>query len=251
MKAEIVKFKLRYLQDLRRGCCKGNTARGIAVIIMFAARNLLFTGRYMPSAIRSLNVPAARVLSQLRGGPKTVDELAQSLHITPNAVRMQLRKLQGLNMVTRSGSRPSASKPSSLYSITLEGQIQFSTLYLPVLTQFLVIAEQRCAGSQLETLMRETGVSLASRYKKPAGRPLDRIRAAGRLLTSFGGVITVKRRGGAVMIRSGGCPLAALTADHDEACKLLESFLNEFLDLPVQYCCTRGEEPRCCFEVSA
>jgi len=84
------------------------------------------------------------VLAQLRHRPMTVEELAKLLGLTSNAIRNQLTKLLAANMVNRSGSRPSASKPSTLYSITLEGQIQFSTLYLPVLTEFLGVAEGQC-----------------------------------------------------------------------------------------------------------
>jgi predicted ArsR family transcriptional regulator len=63
----------------------------------------------------------------------TVEELAKVMHITPNAVRNQLHKLLDANLVIRSGTRPGASKPSGVYSTTVEGQAQFSTIYLKVL----------------------------------------------------------------------------------------------------------------------
>ena len=87
------------------------------------------------------NSPARKVLAELRHGPRTVEQISTSLRLTPNAVRNQLRKLQEAELAVRSGARPGTSKPSALYAITLEGQIQFSTLYLPVLTHFLRVAE--------------------------------------------------------------------------------------------------------------
>jgi len=51
----------------------------------------------------------------------TVEELANQMHLTLNAVRNQLSKLQESNLVVRSGTRPGVSKPSAVYSITLEG----------------------------------------------------------------------------------------------------------------------------------
>ena len=95
----------------------------------------------MTTSLTRLSEPARRVLSQLRHRRMTVEELAKALRLTANAVRNQLRKLEAAHLVVRSGSRPGVSKPSSLYSITLEGQVQFSTLYLPVLTEFLEVAE--------------------------------------------------------------------------------------------------------------
>ena len=201
-------------------------------------------------AIR-VNAAAGKVLSELRHGPRTVEELAKGLRLTGNAVRNQLRKLRAENLITPMGTRPGISKPSTLYAITLEGQIQFSTLYLPVLTQFLRVAEGKCAGTQLKSFMTETGRSLAKRYPKPTGPARDRAHAAARLLKSFGGIAEVRTRDGTLVIRSVSCPLAALTSEHPAACNVLEGFLGAYLGAPVKSCCSLKEEPQCCYEVSS
>jgi predicted ArsR family transcriptional regulator len=193
--------------------------------------------------------PAGKVLAQLRDGPKTVDELATALRITPNAVRNQLRKLQDWKLAARSGSRPTASKPSAVYSITLDGEIQFSTIYLPVLSQFLRVAEGRCSGRQLDTWMRETGRTLGRRFPHPEGNKRERIEAATQLLRSFGGLPEVRRVDGHMVIQSKACPLAALTSEHPAACKILESLLAEYLEMSVRSCCVTGSDPSCCFNV--
>ena len=195
------------------------------------------------------NGPARKVLAELRHGPRTVEQISTSLRLTPNAVRNQLRKLQDAELAVRSGARPGASKPSALYSITLEGQIQFSTLYLPVLTHFLRVAEGKCSGTQLESFMTETGKSLAARYSKPTGSVKDKTHAAARLLKTFGGIAEVHARNGSITIRSLGCPLSALTAENPAGCKVLGGFLEQYLSTPVRICCNREAEPRCCFEI--
>jgi predicted ArsR family transcriptional regulator len=197
-----------------------------------------------------LSEPARSVLSQLRHRAMTVEELGRALHLTPNAVRNQLRKLQDANFVVRSGSRPGVSKPSALYSITLEGQVQFSTLYLPVLTEFLEVAEGQCSGKQLRTFMSDTGKSLAKRYPKPTGTLKDRVNAAARLLKGFGGIIEVQGQNGSTVLRSSGCPLAALTSENAAACRVIEGLLAEYLSTSVTTCCDLAAEPRCCFEVA-
>ncbi len=196
-----------------------------------------------------LTTAAGKVLSRLRHGAMTVEELAKALNLTSNAVRTQMRKLQEANFVIASGKRAGASKPSTLYAITLEGQIQFSTLYLPVLTQFLVLAEGRCSGTQLSNWMHETGKSLASPYPKPSGTLRRRVHAAAKLLRSFGGVAEVAARDGALVIRSRACPIAALTSENGAACRVLEGFLEERIAASVSVCCDREDEPQCCFEV--
>lgn len=196
-----------------------------------------------------VNTPAGKILSQLRHGPRTVEELATALRISGNAVRNQLRKLQAENLIARTGARPGTSKPSTLYAITLEGHIQFSTLYLPVLMQFLRVAEGKCSGTQLESFMTETGKTLADNYAKPAGTLRYRAHAAARLLTSFGGVSEVRNRNGSLVIRSLSCPLAALTSENPAACKVLEGLLGAYIGTQVDSCCSLTEDPRCCFEV--
>jgi len=196
-----------------------------------------------------LNSSAGKVLTRLRHGVMTVQELAKALRITDNAVRNQLRKLEQAKLATRSGARPGTSKPSTLYAITPEGQIQFSNIYLPVLTQFLRVAEGQCAGKQLGSFMTDTGKSLAKRYPRPAGRIENRVLAAARLLRGFGGLTDVRGKDGILVIRSKPCPLAALTSEHAAACKILESLLAQYVSASVKSCCSREEEPRCCFEV--
>jgi len=196
------------------------------------------------------NSPARKVLAELRHGPRTVEQIATSLRLTPNAVRNQLRKLQDAGLAVRSGARPGTSKPSALYAIALEGQIQFSTRYLPVLSQFLRVAEGQCSGTQLSTFMTETGKALASRYPKPSGGVRDKVHSAARLLKTFGGITEVRTRNGSMTIRSLGCPLSALTTENPAACRVLEGFLEEYLSMPVSICCNREEEPKCCFELT-
>ena len=202
-------------------------------------------------AYSHLDPAALTVLRQLRTSHNTVDGLAGLLALTPNAVRNQLKKLEQLGFVRREGKRQSASKPSVLYAITLDGQVQFSRLYLPVLTQFLIIAEKRCRGDKLSRMMGETGAMLASRYDKPEGSLQHRVESAAKLLRSFGGLAEVKRTNGSFQIRSASCPLSAITTDQPEACQVLKSFLSEHLSAKVDICCETGSTPRCCFQIKA
>ena len=203
----------------------------------------------MTNPVVRLDSPAGNVLAQLRYGPSTVEDLAKALRLTDNAVRNQLRRLVAANLAVRSGMRPGPSKPSVLYAITRDGQVHFSTLYLPVLSHFLRVAEEQCSDTQLRSLMRDAGKSLSGTFPKPRGSIGNRVRSAARLLTSFGGLVETQEGNGSMIIRSLGCPLAALTSEHSAACQILQGLLADYLSAPVQVCCTRAEEPRCCFEI--
>jgi DeoR family transcriptional regulator, suf operon transcriptional repressor len=204
----------------------------------------------MATPVIPLNNPARRVLAHLRHGPMTVEELANKMHVTANAVRNQLARLEEDNLVVRSGTRPGVSKPSVVYSITLEGQAQFSTIYLPVLSEFLRTTERESSERELISFMRDTGKSLAGRYPKATGTVKDRVNAAARLLKSFGGIPQVRSRNGSFVIESLGCPLAALTSENLVACRILEGLISEHIGSRARMCCIRDPAPRCCFEVA-
>lgn len=196
-----------------------------------------------------INAASRKVLAQLRPGPLTVDEVARALRLTHNAVRNQLRHLEEAGLAERRGRRAGVSKPSVLYAITLLGQVQFSTLYLPVLAEFLRTAEGRCAGKQLTTFMRHTGKSLAGHYPKPSGALHARISSAARLIRGFGGLMQVEKVDGSMVLRSKACPLAALTTENSAACRVIEGFVTEYASASVRTCCDVGDDPRCCFKV--
>src|SRR5256714_12029112 len=177
----------------------------------------------MATPLIRLGEPARSVLAQLRRKPTTVEEVAKALRLTSNAVRNQLRKLEELRLIERVGSRAGASKPSTLYAITLEGQVQFSTLYLPVLTEFLEVAEGQCAGKQLVSFMTDTGRSLAKRYPKPAGSLPARASAAAHLVHGFGGLMEDDTSGQEQKLRSPSGPLTRPTPRNRDTCPVLES----------------------------
>ena len=181
----------------------------------------------------------------------TVEELAGRLRLTANAVRNQLVKLEESNLVARVGRRPGISKPALVYAITLEGQVQFSTIYVPVLTQFLRTAEEQCSAEELFGFMTETGKALAKRYPKPTGTLRARTNTAARLIKTLGGIPEVRARDGTVVIQSLGCPLSALTSENAAACRILEGLVTEYVGAQAHTCCVRQPVPRCCFQIDS
>src|SRR5437588_696454 len=79
----------------------------------------------------------------------------------------------------------------------------------------------------------------------------QRIDVALGILKELGGSASFKEEDGKHFIYGNGCPIAAATTDHPEACLLAESLLTELIGSPVQEQCIRGPTPSCRFEVTS
>lgn len=197
---------------------------------------------------RQVEGTAGRILELLRRGPRTVDELAAALDLTRTAVRAQLATLQHDQLVEQQGSRRGASKPARVYGVTTQAELLFSRAYIPILTQLLHVLAGRMSPAEFDSTMREVGRGMAGRAAAPG--PLhERVVDASAVLNDLGGLTEIEEEEGLYVMLSHGCPLAAATADHPEACNALESLLSEFVGTPVTKCCDRYGRERCCFEV--
>jgi predicted ArsR family transcriptional regulator len=186
-----------------------------------------------------------------------VEDLAQALGLTDNAVRAHLAALERDGLARIQGERRGGGKPAYLYGLTPEGEALFPKAYEPVLRELLEALDARLAPAEVEALLRAAGRGLAVGMPRAAGGDVRaRLEAAVEVLNGLGGMAELvegddddegeARRG--YVIRSAGCPLAAVTPGHPEACKLAETLLTEVAGVPVRECCDRGTPPRCCFE---
>jgi predicted ArsR family transcriptional regulator len=189
-------------------------------------------------------------MALLRRGGMTVDELADALGLSGNAVRPQLAILERDGFVERAGVRRGASRPAQVYALSRGAELLFSQAYVPVLTELLHVLDSRLERRDFDAVMREVGQRLMAGRPRPTGDARQRAQAASELLNSLGGLARVEQQDDTLMIRSDGCPLAAATKRHPEACNAVESLLGEFTGLRVTKCCDREERLRCCFELA-
>src|SRR6476660_5224052 len=84
-----------------------------------------------------------QILSRLREGPRTVNDLAEALQVTDNAIRAHLAELQEAELVQGAGERLGTRKPHALYALTPRAQELLSQLYVPVLNTLLDLLHER------------------------------------------------------------------------------------------------------------
>jgi predicted ArsR family transcriptional regulator len=193
-----------------------------------------------------------RIVSLLRGAARTVNDLAEALALTDNAVRAQLTALERDGLVRKSGVRRGLRKPHQQYELTPEAEHFFPKPYAPVLSELLAALKRRLPPETLDELLCEVGARLAAGRSPPAARAAaleQRVEAAAAMLGELGGLPQVERSDGGFVIRSASCPLAAVSAAHPEVCRLGQALVAEVVGAPVQERCVRGPSPRCCFEI--
>lgn len=199
-----------------------------------------------------LDSSRGRIVTLLRGGGFTADDLASKLGLTQSAIRAQITSMERDGVVRRAGQRPGATRPSHVFELTPEVEHLLSSAYIPLLTQLVDVFAEGLAPEQLEMLLRQTGKRLADELspgKRPAGSLASRVAAMSEMLNGQLGAMTQVETNGSYVIRGLGCPLAALTGKHPGVCMAMETLVAEVIGAPARECCDRSERPRCCFEI--
>jgi predicted ArsR family transcriptional regulator len=93
------------------------------------------------------------------------------------------------------------------------------------------------------------GRRLAEEHSTRVDGAHARLKTAVEVLNELGGLAELEERDGALVIRGYSCPLAGVTPEHPEVCRMAEALVAEVAGVSVQEHCERGERPRCCFEV--
>ncbi|MEO7003040.1 MAG: ArsR family transcriptional regulator [Ktedonobacterales bacterium] len=218
---------------------------------------------------RMLTSTRGQLVSLLRRETRTVDELAQALDLTDNAVRAHLATLERDGLVQQQGVRRSggSGKPAYSYALTADAERLFPKAYGPVLRSLLDVLGEQIAPTAMETTLHEVGRRLAvAQRQAPRAAPLNsadgsstsasddlatRLALAVETLNALGGLAELERYdNGSMAIHGYSCPLAEALPGHPEICQLAAALVAEVAGAPVQERCERGEAAHCCFVAS-
>ncbi|HEX2093497.1 MAG TPA: ArsR family transcriptional regulator [Longimicrobiaceae bacterium] len=198
---------------------------------------------------RLLASTRGQIVALLRRSSLTVNEMADSLQLTDNAVRSHLAALERDGLVRQQSVRRGVGKPAYVYSLTPEADTLLPKAYAPVLGLLLRALQQRMGRDEVRELLRQVGEEAARGRTAASEDARARLDAAYGVLGEMGGVADVEEADGVITIRGYSCPLAAVVPEHPEACGLIEALLSAMVGAPVREQCDKGERPRCCFEI--
>lgn len=201
------------------------------------------------------------ILRLLRAEPRTAAELAEAIRISPQAVRDQLRTLEGKGWIeVGSLRRDTGGKPAREYILSLAGEESFEKPYPAVLRYLVTELQDRLGGRRKRDLLEAVGRRIAADLS-PGGLPevaavgelgpdllRERLEAAVRVLNDLGGAATVEETENGPRIQSHGCPLSGLVRQDPGACRLAEALVEAISGVEVRETCDRSERPRCRFE---
>ena len=195
-----------------------------------------------------------QIVTLLRRSGRTVEDLARALDLTDNGIRAHLALLERDGVVRQRGSVRRGSgggKPAYVYELTQKAEDLFPKAYEPALRRLLDVLSDQLGPEESEALLRSVGRRLAGEHSTRADGAHARLESAVAVLNELGGLAELEERDGAVIIRGYSCPLAGVTPDHPEVCRMAETLIAELAGVPVHERCDRGERPRCCFEVAS
>lgn len=202
-----------------------------------------------------------QILGLLRAEARTAGELAEDIEISPQAVRDQLRTLEGRGWIEVGRlRRDTGGKPAREYVLTPEGEESFEKPYPEVLRCLLGELHERLGGRRkrelLEAVGRRIGADVSeTRLPEPTspeglspGELRERLEAAVEVLNGLGGAAVVEETEDGPRIRSHGCPLSGIVRQDPEACLLAEALVETISGVEVRETCDRSDRPRCRFE---
>lgn len=199
---------------------------------------------------RFLESSRGQIVTLLRRGQRTVEELAQALGLSDNAIRNHLSALERDGVVLQAGVRRTsgAGKPAVLYELHADAALLLSRAYPPVLGAVIDVLLERMNPGEADALLREVGRRLAAGGGPAAGDVHDRMQRAADVLTAMGGDVALHGEpDGSVRLQGSGCPLSAVVSTRPEFCRAVESLVAEVSGVSVRSRCEHGARPRCCF----
>src|SRR5437867_7110192 len=128
-----------------------------------------------------------QIITLLRRASRTVEELAQALDLTDNAVRAHLATLERDGVVQQRGVRRGSGKPSYVYDLAPEAEQLFPKSYGTILHELLDVLAGQMTAEQIDALMRRVGRRIVTKWSVSPGDLETRLKRAVEVFNELGG----------------------------------------------------------------
>jgi len=195
-----------------------------------------------------------RIVSLLRGKTRTVNELAEELELTDNAVRSHLLTLERDGLIRQSGVQRGHRKPHFAYELTPEAEHLFPKSYDALLNVLLGVLKERLAPDELGDVLQEVGRKAAADTVTILAKVSDlsaKAEKAVEVLEALGGAPRLEKEENRIIIQSVSCPFATAVEAHPEVCRVAETLVAQITGGRVREKCNKTDvPPRCLFEIT-
>ncbi|OLO28570.1 ArsR family transcriptional regulator [Alkalihalophilus pseudofirmus] len=185
----------------------------------------------------------------------TVAHLASSLGITEMAVRRHLSTLERDQMVETKIVRQAMGRPSTLYSLSKEGEEVFPRNYAALTLGFLKDIEKLNGKQMIDDLFelrrQRMKEELEVRFK---GKSFDeRIQELANLQTKNGYMVEwEKTDDGIIHFKEYNCPISQIAEEFPVACACEQSLFQDLLEteeIECETCMAINETPHCYYKI--
>ncbi len=191
-----------------------------------------------------------QIVMLLRSSARTVNEIAERLGLTDNAIRAHLLTLERDGLVEQKGAVKGFRKPHYAYGLTDEARHLFPKPYAYLFNRLLDVLKSTLPRTRLTSTFRTLGHEMAGEAASRSDANLDtRLEETLKTLEALGGAARIEKENGNIMIKSQSCPFSEAVAEHPETCQIAEAMIEEMVGRPVKEVCNREGSPKCCFEV--
>ena len=183
-------------------------------------------------------------------GPGTAAEIAETLRITPTAVRRHVGLLEEDGLVVEQEPAPSAAprgrgRPARFYVVTSAAHTRMQTSYDDVANEALRYLADKLGPEAVEEFAQQRAERLLDRYTpivQAAGdEPAARAKALAAALSSDGFAATARTVQGVagtashgVQLCQGHCPVQSVAAEYGEFCEAEKDAFARLLGVHVQ-----------------
>lgn len=168
----------------------------------------------------------------------TVEELAQHLEITRNAVRQHLAALENDGLVQKTLTRPSRGRPGQLYALTHKGleafPRQYSWFAQLLLESLGEVSETGTMDERLVSMGKKVGKQLRNQHAELKSTE-ERVKKLSGLMEQLGYNTRVPASGSGTIIEADNCVFHNLAFKNPDICKFDLALLSTFTESEVTH----------------